>query len=606
MARGPRQRIRLGGARPLVSIPHVPNLSPAAGDGASVQRRLLLSSDIEDSRQGSACLGPRGTPHGTGGNTKTKRKVTTEGWLMRDDRSLLPFSSSSDEEFEIFLSRMKTPKSLAHQVSKKQNSSLNDFIVDSREDFFSDFIRKDGTRKKVVKNVHTQKKPETSGKENTYFQEWLYPEILCDSGSDDSVFIKSTGRDHCQESEERDLKNHLQHVKQSSSQKQKELDISKCSPNSSLDGKERDWEECAGNNTQTVILRQTAALGPDSSEDEFESLIERIKKRSIPLTPSLTSNKTILSPSATTELGNFKPPCDHAQHSVKKEKIVTPKSESSSPKETHSNVMSSLRLPKSKSVYCVHSSEAEKRCNLCEVPGCFLEELSNPASQYVKNFRKKKEELAQKLYTLYNSTIFEHKLPEKMEIIWNKKMRKTAGYCVTGQTKSPEAQRYARIELSEKVCDSADRLRDTLIHEICHAATWVINGIRDGHGQFWRFYAKKSTAVHPELPVVTRCHSYEIKYKFTYKCSLCKTTIGRHSKSLDTERFVCALCKGQLVLCQPTQKDGTPARAQLTPFAKYVKENYGSTKKEQHGLSHAAVMQKLSVEFALKTRLLDS
>lgn len=82
--------------------------------------------------------------------------------------------------------------------------------------------------------------------------------------------------------------------------------------------------------------------------------------------------------------------------------------------------------------------------------------------------------------------------------------------------------------------------------------------------------------------------------------------IGRHSKSLDTERFVCALCKGQLVLCQPTQKDGTPARAQLTPFAKYVKENYGSTKKEQHGLSHAAVMQKLSVEFALKTRLLDS
>lgn len=34
-------------------------------------------------------------------------------------------------------------------------------------------------------------------------------------------------------------------------------------------------------------------------------------------------------------------------------------------------------------------------------------------------------------------------------------MRKTAGYCVTGQTEGPEAKRYARIELSEKVCDSA-------------------------------------------------------------------------------------------------------------------------------------------------------
>lgn len=44
-----------------------------------------------------------------------------------------------------------------------------------------------------------------------------------------------------------------------------------------------------------------------------------------------------------------------------------------------------------------------------------------------------------------------------MAIIWNKKMRKTAGYCVTGQTAGPEARRYARIELSEKVCDSAGR-----------------------------------------------------------------------------------------------------------------------------------------------------
>lgn len=185
-------------------------------------------------------------------------------------------------------------------------------------------------------------------------------------------------------------------------------------------------------------------------------------------------------------------------------------------------------------------------------------------------------------------------------------MRKTAGYCVTGQTKGPEAQRYARIELSEKVCDSADRLRDTLIHEVCHAATWLINGVRDGHGRFWRYYARKSAMIHPELPMVTRCHNYEIKYKFIYECVLCKTTIGRHSKSLDTERFVCALCGGRLVLSQPTQKDSTPARTHLTPFAKYVKENYGLTKREQHGLSHAEVMRKLSADFALKTRLEDS
>lgn len=142
-------------------------------------------------------------------------------------------------------------------------------------------------------------------------------------------------------------------------------------------------------------------------------------------------------------------------------------------------------------------------------------------------------------------------------------MRTTAGYCITGQERNG-GSRYARIELSEKVCDSAgnaprkpktsqelwllnnssthllmlgpiappnccrfvsaDRLRDTLIHEMCHAATWMINGVRDGHGTFWKLYARKATLAHPELPMVTRCHSYDIKYKFQYQCTRCKNT----------------------------------------------------------------------------------
>lgn len=45
-------------------------------------------------------------------------------------------------------------------------------------------------------------------------------------------------------------------------------------------------------------------------------------------------------------------------------------------------------------------------------------------------------------------------LPANMSVTWNKKMRKTAGYCITGQERAG-GSRYARIELSEKVCDSA-------------------------------------------------------------------------------------------------------------------------------------------------------
>ncbi|CAF99105.1 unnamed protein product, partial [Tetraodon nigroviridis] len=183
----------------------------------------------------------------------------------------------------------------------------------------------------------------------------------------------------------------------------------------------------------------------------------------------------------------------------------------------------------------------------CKTPGCFLPSLSNPTNGYNQNFKQKKEELTSKLYKLYNTSVFENKLPANMQVTWNKKMRKTAGYCVTGAERAG-GSRYARIELSEKVCDSADRLRDTLIHEMCHAATWLINGVRDGHGSIWKLHARKATVVHPELPMVTRCHSYDIKYKFQYQCTRCKNTIGRHSKSLDTQRFACALCMGQLVL----------------------------------------------------------
>ena len=99
-------------------------------------------------------------------------------------------------------------------------------------------------------------------------------------------------------------------------------------------------------------------------------------------------------------------------------------------------------------------------------------------------------------------------------------------------------QCYTRFCLI-KVLDSADRLRDTLIHEMCHAASWVISGYRDGHGPLFKHWAKECMARFPELPLIARCHSYAIRTKYTYKCEKCGYQIGRHSKSLDTERKVC-------------------------------------------------------------------
>ncbi|NXM69797.1 ACRC protein, partial [Serilophus lunatus] len=228
-------------------------------------------------------------------------------------------------------------------------------------------------------------------------------------------------------------------------------------------GKERSCEKGRENKVPTGSLCPSTGAGSDSSDDSFESLMERIKKRSLPRKPALGTSKTVYQPSSRE---NIKPPCKDAQP-LKGEGVKTPRPNCSSVPETPSKITTPARLPGNESVSCSQSAKTERR--LCSVPGCFLQELSNPTSHYVKHFKKNKEELAQKLYSLFNNTIFEQKLPENMVIIWNKKMRKTAGYCVTGQTEGPEGKRYARIELSEKVCDSADRLRDTLIHEVCHA-----------------------------------------------------------------------------------------------------------------------------------------
>ncbi|NXR13040.1 ACRC protein, partial [Semnornis frantzii] len=210
--------------------------------------------------------------------------------------------------------------------------------------------------------------------------------------------------------------------------------------------KEKNCEKSTESNVPAVALQQSAEVELYSSEDEFESLIERVRKQSVPHRPILSTSKTVYQPS-TTE--NSKPPWEGAQP-LKGEGVKTLRPNSISLQETPSE-----RISKEELLSWSESAKTKKR--VCSVPGCFLQDLSNPDSHYVKHFKKNKEELTQKLYCLYNTTIFEQKLPEKMAIIWNKKMRKTAGYCVTGQTKDPEAKRFARIELSERVCDSAGR-----------------------------------------------------------------------------------------------------------------------------------------------------
>lgn len=52
---------------------------------------------------------------------------------------------------------------------------------------------------------------------------------------------------------------------------------------------------------------------------------------------------------------------------------------------------------------------------------------------------------------------------------------------------------------------------------------------------------------------VTRCHTYEIAYRFHYTCAnaSCGHVYGRHSRSIDTEKLRCGRCgNGHLVLSE--------------------------------------------------------
>lgn len=90
--------------------------------------------------------------------------------------------------------------------------------------------------------------------------------------------------------------------------------------------------------------------------------------------------------------------------------------------------------------------------------------------------------------------------------------------------------------------------------------------------------------------IIAVCYQFD---KLIYSCCFCRCCrIGRHSKSLDTKAKVCGYCHSPFALV--TKSAATPR----TPnkFALFVKENYGSMKRDNN--THKDVMRMLSSDFA--------
>jgi len=103
--------------------------------------------------------------------------------------------------------------------------------------------------------------------------------------------------------------------------------------------------------------------------------------------------------------------------------------------------------------------------------------------------------------------------------------------------------------------DCDERIRNTLSHEMCHLATWVIDDkINEHHGKFFKTWASRVMKIHPDIDVSIK-HNYEISYPFEWECQLCSKVYGRFSKSIRPDECFCGACKtGVLIPLFPTKQ----------------------------------------------------
>ncbi|KAJ7139551.1 SprT-like family-domain-containing protein [Mycena epipterygia] len=156
-------------------------------------------------------------------------------------------------------------------------------------------------------------------------------------------------------------------------------------------------------------------------------------------------------------------------------------------------------------------------------------------------------EYAGQVYSYLNRVVFKDRLPPltDVEIKWNNQMTSTAGRAQFHRDR--HGNEFAEIQLAPKVVDSDERIRNTLAHEMCHLACWMIDKeIKEAHGKIFHKWAEEVERKDPVITISVR-HTYEIYYPYEWRCGDCDKLIQRYKNSVDTSKG-CPKCKtGTLV-----------------------------------------------------------
>ncbi|KAF8060981.1 SprT-like family-domain-containing protein [Lyophyllum atratum] len=155
------------------------------------------------------------------------------------------------------------------------------------------------------------------------------------------------------------------------------------------------------------------------------------------------------------------------------------------------------------------------------------------------------------------NSVFKNGVPKDTKLNWSKRLLTTAGKA--RWHRSREGVQTTEIELAEKILDCDERIRNTLSHEMCHLASWIIDADpKEGHGRLWKAWTSKVMHRCPEIEITTR-HDYEISYTYEWKCMKCAKIYGRFSKSIRVDECVCGACKeGRLTPLFATRAPKTP------------------------------------------------
>ncbi|EPX72546.1 HMG box protein [Schizosaccharomyces octosporus yFS286] len=217
-----------------------------------------------------------------------------------------------------------------------------------------------------------------------------------------------------------------------------------------------------------------------------------------------------------------------------------------------------------------------------------------------RQFKRNRDSLAKQFLHILNMEVFQGKLTEcildnEILVMWSKSFNTTAGRATLKRPRSKSnliQHVHAYVELSEKVVDCEYRLYNTLAHESCHLACWLIDReMQSPHGACFKAWAKRLMNKFPSIEITSK-HNYDIDYKYKWLCinEACNKLYQRHSKSVDPKRHVCALCTSRLVQIAPVARI-------LNPFQLYMKENMARIKRHYPMLSHKELMNKVASEY---------